>query len=257
MKPNNTQKLLKKIEGKQFISDKFHALTNNKKLSLTGIKDIPQSWIKIHFKTYPRFDRINFDDAKIAKSKLSEVIRKRQSIRHFSGLSISKNELYYLLFLSCGITRSVKDSYNSRRPYPSAGARYPLEVYPIILNCKGIKKGLYHYNVKEDYLELLLNEDLDTWLIKTTGGEKWIKNAAVVFIITGVLDRTRIKYDDRGYRYTLIETGHLGQNICLLATGLSLGSCPFGGYIDDEVNKLLDINLQKEVALYMIAIGKP
>ncbi len=257
MKTNNTQTLLKKIEEKQFASDKFHTLTNNKNLSPGGIKDIPQSWIKIHFKTYPRFDRINFDDLKIAKGKLSEVIRKRQSIRHFSGLSISKNELYYLLFLSCGITHLTKDLDNSRRSYPSAGARYPLEVYPIVLNCKGIKKGLYHYNVKGNYLESLSTEDLDTWLIKTTGGEKWTKNAAVVFIITGVLDRTRIKYDNRGYRYTLIEAGHLGQNICLLATELGLGNCPLGGYIDDEVNKLLDINLQKEVALYMIAIGKP
>lgn len=127
---------------------------------------------------------------------------------------------------------------------------------PIILNCEGIRKGLYHYNVKENFLELLLEENLDKWIIKSTGREKWIKNAAVVFIITGVLDRTRIKYGDRGYRYALIETGHLGQNICLLATELNLGSCSLGGYIDEEVNKLLDIDSQKEVALYMIAIGK-
>lgn len=256
MKKNNTQRLLEKIEGKQFISDKFHSFTNNKSLDTHNLKAIPQSWTKIHFKTYPRFDRVNLNDIEISTSKLIGILRKRRSIRQFSDASISKKELYFILFSSCGLTYLGETFDDSRRPYPSAGARYPLEVYPIILNCKEIKKGLYHYNVKENCLELLLQEDLSTWLIKTIGGERWIKNSAVVFIITSVLDRTRIKYGDRGYRYSLIEVGHVGQNICLLATELGLGICPLGGYIDTEVNKLLDIDLQKEVALYLIAIGK-
>ena len=60
-----------------------------------------------------------------------------------------------------------------------------------------------------------------------------------VIIITGVLDRTRIKYKDRGYRYVLLEAGHMSQNICLLATELGLSSCALGGYIDSEFNKLV------------------
>lgn len=253
---NNTKKLLEKIEGEQFASDKFHNFTNNKRLDASSIKDIPQSWIKIHFKTYPRLDRMKLGNIKIPTNKLSVILRKRRTIRQFSGFSISKSELYYLLFYSSGLISLGKSLDESRRFYPSAGARYPLEVYPIVLNCEGIKRGLYHYNIKENLLELLLKEDLSKWIIKTTGGEKWITNAAVVFIITGVLDRTRIKYGDRGYRFILIEVGHLSQNMLLLATELGLGSCPMGGYIDSEVNKLLDIDLQKEVALCLIAVGK-
>lgn len=255
MTKNNTKKLLEKIEGKQFVSDKFNSLTNNKEL-ITSLKDIPQSWIKIHFKTYPRLNRIHLNDIKIPTNKLTEILRNRRSTRQFSGLPISKNKLFYLLTSSCGLTSLKKTLDETRRSYPSAGARYPLEIYPLVLNCEGIKKGLYHYNVKENCLELLLEEDLTKWLIRVTGGEKWIANAAFVFIITGVFDRTRIKYGDRGYRYSLIEAGHLGQNICLLATELNLGSCPLGGYIDKKVNKLLDIDLQKESVLYLIAVGK-
>lgn len=259
MKKNNIQKLLNKIEGKQLNSDKFHASTNNKKLDPSGKsdrKDIPQSWIKIHFKTYPRLDRISLDNIGIPTSKLSEIIRKRRSIRQFSSLPLSKNKLAYLLYLSSGLISLGSTSDESRRPYPSAGARYPLEIYPIVLNCKGIKNGLYHYNVKENSLELLLKEDLTDWVIKTTGGEKWIASTAVIFIISGVLDRTRIKYGERGYRYALIEAGHVGQNICLLATELNLGSCALGGYIDSEVEKLLDVGIQKESVLYLIAVGR-
>lgn len=256
MKKNDTQKLLEKTEGKQSISDKFHAFTNNKKLDVSSIKVFPESWTRIHFKTYPRFDRINLNNIEIPVNKLTGILRKRRSTRQFSGLSISKVELVYLLLLSCGLISFKKSIDETRRPYPSAGARYPLEVYPLILNCEGIKRGLYHYNVKENSLEIILEEDLKKWLIQVTGGEKWIVNTSVVFIITGVLGRMKIKYNDRGYRYMLIEAGHLGQNICLLATELSLGVCPLGGYIDDEVNKLLDINLQKECSLYLIAVGK-
>lgn len=256
MTNNSTKKLLEKIEGKQSTSDKFHNFTNNKKFKVSNIKDVPQSWIKIHFKTYPRLDKISFDNIKNPRTKLNRIIEKRRSVRKFSGFSISKRELFYLLFSSCGLTLLDKIFDDSRRPYPSAGTRYPLEVYPIILNCEGLKRGLYHYNVKENLMELLLKEYLGNWLVKNTGGEKWITNSAVIFLITGVLDRTRIKYGDRGYRLALIEAGHLSQNMLLLATELGLGSCPLAGFVDSEMNKLLDINLQKEAALYMIAIGK-
>ena len=102
----------------------------------------------------------------------------------------------------------------------------------------------------------MLEENLSKWLIKNTGQERWIADTAVVFIITGVLDRVRVKYGERGYRLILIEVGHLSQNMLLLATSLGLGSCPVAGFIDNEANKLLDINLQKEVVLYMVAVGK-
>lgn len=256
MKKSNALKLLEKIEGKQSISDEFHSFTKNKKVNIAITKDIPQSWIKIHFKTYPRLDKVRLNNIKMPANELTELLRRRKSTRQFSGHSISKKELSYLLFSSSGLTRLGKTFDDSRRPYPSAGARYPLEVYPLILNCGEIKKGLYHYNVKEHSLELLLQKDLTDWFFKVVGEEQWLKQSAVVLIITGVLDRTRIKYGDRGYRYILIETGHLGQNISLLATELGLGSCALGGFIDVEVDRLLDIDFTKETTLYLIVIGK-
>lgn len=252
---SNTKRILRRIQGNVFASDKFHALTNNKTLSAIHNKQIPQSWQIIHFKTYPRFKKIYLNDIKIQDSQLRNLLIKRRSIRHFTGAPISKSQLYYFLSSSAGIIYRDEPINNSRRPYPSAGARYPLEIYAILQNCQNIEKGLYHYNVKENVLELLLKKDFGEWLAKVSGGQAWLKESAVVFIITGVLDRTRIKYGDRGYRYVLLEAGHLGQNISLLATELGMGSCALGGYIDSEVNKLLDIKLQKEVTIYIIAVG--
>jgi len=251
---NYFKKLLENMEGKLFLSDKFHLYSNNKHLVNVSLKKMPEQWVKVHFKTYPRLQRIYFRSSK-KTSYLSKIFRERFSARNFSEKPISKEKLFYLIHESAGLIRLGKSLNNSRRSYPSAGARYPLELYLILLKCDGLEKGLYHYNVKENCLELLLKKDLKKWFVKVTGNQKWVGKAAAIVVITGVLDRTRIKYGERGYRYVLIETGHLGQNIALLAAELGLGSCALGGFIDSEVNTLLDINLQKEFVLYLIAIG--
>lgn len=255
MKKSYTNKLVGKIEGTLSLSEKFHNLTKNSKLGALNISDTPSSWIKIHFKTYPRLNSIPLSP-KIDQDKITNTINSRRSIRNFSEKPVSYDNLSYLLYNSCGI-RNLGESINdSKRPYPSAGARYPLEIYPLILNCKGIKNGLYHYNVKENSLEILLKEDLRKWLSIAFGQEDSLINPAILFLITGVLGRTYIKYGDRGYRYMLIEAGHLAQNLCILAAKLGLGTCPIGGFIDDKVNELLDIEFQKEFCVYVIGVGK-
>lgn len=256
MKKVYTKKILETIEGKLSVSEKFHHITKNRNIASLDLSNIPESWIKIHFKTYPRLNRILLKP-KIGRNKvITSIINSRRSIRKFSEKPVSYDDLSYLLYASCGLRNSGSSINDSKRPYPSAGARYPLEVYLLILNCKEIKNGLYHYNVRENSLEVLLEDNLQKWLSKAFGKEEWLKNAAALIFITGVLDRTQIKYGDRGYRYMLIEVGHLAQNICLLATELGFGTCLIGGFIDNQINKLLDIDLQKEFSLYVIAIGQ-
>lgn len=255
MKKNNLNKILSVIDGNESLSDKFNASTKNRGIFVEQVKTMPESWTKTYFKTYPRLDYIKLNP-RLKNNSLGNIMRKRCSVRKFTKTPISKEELEYLLYASSGLITSNNDINKTRRPYPSAGARYPLEIYPLIFNCIGFEKGLYHYNLKSNSLGSLFKKDLSSWLVKALGGEKWVKSVAVTFIITGVLDRTRIKYGDRGYRYALIETGHLAQNMMLLATELGLGSCAIGGYIDSKVDKLLDISIQKEFTLYLIVMGK-
>jgi len=251
---NKINKLL--AQENKSASEEFHDKVRNKSLSNLGFFDYPESWVKIHFKTYPRLDKIRLK--KIKQTKLTSILRKRRSTRNFTGEAISLKDLSYILLNSGGISFFTKDGdFNtSKRNYPSAGARYPLEVYSLILNCEDVEKGLYHYDVKDNLLELLLEKDLSKWIIKALGGEVWATKSSVIFIITSVLDRTKIKYGDRGYKYSLIESGHLAQNISILSTELGLGSCAIGGYLDSKFDDLLDISMQKEFTLYLIVVGK-
>ena len=135
------------------------------------------------------------------------------------------------------------------------GARYPLEIYSIALNVQGLNRGLYHYNVRDNVLEFLLEKDASRWILEVFGKQDWLLSASVIFIITAVLDRTRIKYGDRGYRLALIEAGHMGQNLCIFTENRGVGTCRLAGYIDAEIDRLLDIQLGRETTVYTIALG--
>lgn len=140
------------------------------------------------------------------------------------------------------------------RVYPSAGARYPLEIYLVVNRVKSLEKGLYHYNVKEHSLELLRKDNFDKFMAEITG-QDLVAKAGVVIFISAILDRTRVKYGDRGYRFVLLDAGHLAQNVYLVSEALKLQCCSIGGFIDDELNKLLDLEGTSEKVIYLIALG--
>lgn len=152
----------------------------------------------------------------------------------------------------------ISNINNSRRMYPSAGARYPLEIYLLNFNKIGsVNKGIYHYNIKWNTLELLKEGSYRKMLSKIIPNQKWITNGGeVILIITSVFNRTNIKYKDRGWRYIYIEAGHLGQNFYLNAEKLKLKCCAIGGFDDDMIINLLNLNNENEVPIYAFVLGK-
>jgi len=224
---------------------------------------VPSSWKKIYFKIYPRFPQIdlstgNFKEDGFQKNKLFLVFKKRRSERKFSRKFLSFKTIAQLLYYASGINNfsERKENFNkTRRTYPSAGARYPLELYPVILRSEEIPKGIYHYNVKWNTLELLLKGDFKKEFSQKIINQAWVKKSGMIIIITAVFGRTLIKYKERGWRYIFFEVGHLTQNIYLICTLLKLKYCAIGGFTDRKVIELLDLNHKNELPLYLVAIG--
>jgi SagB-type dehydrogenase family enzyme len=75
--------------------------------------------------------------------------------------------------------------------------------------------------------------------------------------LTAVFERTMSRYGPRGYRYVLLEAGHVAQNLCLVATELELGTLCLGGFRDAAINELLGLDPRGEGAVYAVAIGQP
>ncbi len=82
-----------------------------------------------------------------------------------------------------------------------------------------------------------------------------IEAAAAVILITAVFQRTTFKYGERGYRFALIEAGHVAQNIDLVASALGLPAANLGGFFDRELEMLLDVDGVEQSLVYAVAIG--
>ena len=236
----------------------FH---NKTKLYLREEKEakklIPLTWVKIFFKSYPRFKEVNLPKPALSSMPLDKCIKRRESCRKFTKKPLTKQDVSDVLFYCGGITNQKKkrDWNETRRAYPSAGARYPLELYVVAFNVKGLKQGIYHYNIKKHSLELMLPCSYRKELYGSIM-QRMIKKCSILILISAVFDRTRVKYGDRAYRYILLDAGHLAQNIYLKATSLNIGCCTIGGFSDDKINRLLDLNPNEEATIYIAALGR-
>jgi SagB-type dehydrogenase family enzyme len=207
------------------------------------------------YKEYPQASQINLP-APSTEGGLAteEAIRRRRSTRDYSGEPMTLQELSRLLFYVGGINA---ERWGHRlRAAPSSGALYPIEVYPVVHSVEGLSPGLYHYGVKHHSLAQLRIADLRDVVVRQGVMQKFLGQANVVLFFTVIFQRMRWKYQDRTYRYGLLEAGHLGQNVYLAATSMGLGACAIGAFMDDQVNTMLGVDGKEEAAIYMLAVGK-
>ena len=185
------------------------------------------------------------------------LVKDRSSRRNFTDANIPLEELSSLLAYTCGQLPCEPSREKRRRAYPSAGARYPIEVYPLVLrSMPGLPAGVYHYNVRDHALDVLWEREFAPADIAKLFTYNWVQRASVVIILTGVFRRIKQKYGERGYRYVVLEAGHIGQNVYLASSELGLKCCELAGTHDGAIEKLLEIDGVTESVLHAIVIGK-
>ncbi|MEW6672392.1 MAG: nitroreductase family protein [Thermodesulfobacteriota bacterium] len=81
----------------------------------------------------------------------------------------------------------------------------------------------------------------------------WMAQAPLSLVITAESSRTRIKYRERGTNYAMIEAGHIGQNIFLMAETVGLGAGIVGAFYGEAVNRLTQTPRTHEFLLIMPA----
>ncbi len=233
----------------------------------------PEEWKTTYYKAYPRLPKVKLDENPLPTATASvgtavfgtvpagrdffELVRRRKSRRDFSRTPVTKHDLSLLLKYSCGNTGPLGEESRRRRAQPSGGARFPIEVYPIVFRPGGyLKAGLYHYNVKDHALDVLWDREFSDADVDGLFTYPWVKDAALTFVMTGIFWRTQNKYGERGYRYILHEAGHIGQNVYLVSEALGLKCCALGGTRDENLEKLIDIDGVTEAVVYALAVGR-
>ena len=203
------------------------------------------------FKRYLHAARVTLPKPQTSgKVPLIDAVLRRRSCRHYSGTPIGLGDLSDLLFLTAG----TQDG-DRRRCHPSAGGLYPLEFYVASSRVNDLKAGLYHYAPRAHELVLCREGDQIEAVGDATFVAEALMGAAAVVLITAVFGRSKIKYGERAYRFALIEAGHAAQNLCLASTALGFGSCPVGGFIDDKLSDILNVDGVEEAPLYATIVG--
>lgn len=195
-----------------------------------------------------------------APGAIQRLVGSRFSCRTFTGEPVELVDVAALARAGYGVLghASVGSLLLPERPVPSGGGMYPLELYFLVRAGGGLPPGVHHFHPHAGGLEHVRAVSLPArYLSYLFMNQYWFAEAAVIAVLTGVVRRTARKYGDRGYRYMLLEAGHVAQNLTLAAAGLGLGSCCGGGFYDDELADLLTADVEHEVPLYAIAIGHP
>lgn len=217
--------------------------------------DWKEEWKTTYYKTYPRLPKVTLIDNP-PSADLFDLVKKRESRRDFKRGDMSLEEVSILLKYSCGEMQGNGEIYR-RRAQPSGGARFPIEVYLVIFRSEGeLKAGVYHYGVKNHMLDVLWEKEFNDNDIGELFSYSWVKEATMGIVMTAVFARAQDKYGERGYRHILLEAGHICQNIYLVSTALNLKCCAIGGTIDQNIEKILDIDGVTESLVYACAIGK-
>ena len=176
---------------------------------------------------------------------LEEALTKRRSNRHYRDESVEEAQLSQLLWAAQGI----RDASGARTA-PSAGQRYPLEIYRLT------GEGTYHYIPEGHSLEQLGSEDLREALFKVARNQEPIRDAPISVVIAAEYARAEHEYGEaRAVRFAHMEAGHVAQNILLQAYALGLSGAGFGAFEDEKVSEVLSLP-EEHAPLYIIPVGR-
>jgi SagB-type dehydrogenase family enzyme len=209
------------------------------------------------FKEDPSVATIELPPPSLPAMPLAETIAGRASCRRFAEEPMTLGQLGDLLHTGYG-TIGVSDFLGEflERPVPSGGGLYPLELYVLAQRVMGLVGGGYHYVPVTHVLEVIQPSPLPSLLATEMFlGQPYLAEASAIIVMAAVVERSLWKYEDRGYRYILLEAGHVGQNLSLGATALGLGCLSLGGFFDDDIAGLLRLDIEAELVLYGIAVG--
>jgi SagB-type dehydrogenase family enzyme len=213
----------------------------------------------LHFRTYVGSKRTALPGRDFAiDAPLGAVLERRRSVRDFELRPMPLSTLGRLLHASYGVrgSRKVEGEWTCDRPVPSAGGRYPLEIYVATQLVEGLEDGIHHYDALAHELELRRPGPVQDALVGLAVDQDMIRDANVVVIITAIPLRTMWKYGQRGYRFLWLDAGHLGQSLYLIATAMGLGPVGIGGFFDGDLKEFLALPAEEDV-LYLVCIGQP
>ena len=178
---------------------------------------------------------------------LEQALHERRSAREYATTPLTLDQVGQLLWAGQGITDDDGDGY---RTAPSAGARYPLELYAVTA------ADLMHYLPIGHRVEQRADTTTLEALADAAFDQEFVSSAPLVVVIAAEPARTEQEYGAVAGDLVNREAGHAAQNILLQATALGLAAVPVGGFDPAAIARLLALP-PGQVVLYLIPVGEP
>jgi SagB-type dehydrogenase family enzyme len=210
------------------------------------------------FKIYPEIERIALP-RDVAQTGVAALAAISANVRAESGEAVPElRDLARILFFSAGITKQRK--YTGGEIYFRAaactGALYEIELYVITGELNGLDAGVYHFNPADMALGVLRKGDFRGNLAQATAMEPAVAHAPATIICSGTYWRNAWKYQARTYRHFGWDNGTLLANTLAVSAASGLPAEIVLGFVDADVNRLLDLDTRREVSLCVVPVGR-
>jgi SagB-type dehydrogenase family enzyme len=210
------------------------------------------------FKIYPKIEPFPLprDVPQTGVAALSAISEPVPSSRADSVPDL--HDLARILYFSAGITkqRAHPGGEIYFRAAACTGALYEIELYVVTGDLAGLDAGVYHFNPADVSLRLLRKGDFCRNLAQATAMEPAVAHAPATIICTGTYWRNAWKYQARTYRHFGWDNGTLLANMLAVSAASGLPAEIVLGFVDGEVNRLLDLDTRREVSLCLVPIGR-
>jgi SagB-type dehydrogenase family enzyme len=168
------------------------------------------------------------------------------------------HDLAYVLLYAAGVTK--------RRFYPGhgemlfraaacTGALYHIDLYLSVCDVSGLQAGLYHFDPRDFALRQLRQGDYRRVLVEASGDDPALQEAPVIVIGSDTFWRNSWKYRARAYRHSFWDAGTILANLLATASARMLPAHLTLSFADAPVNALLDVDTDREVALFLVGLG--
>ena len=238
----------------------IHQATRNTRLGALGAKRPRLSRPPRPFKPYPGKRRIALPAPPDSPARtLAEVVREWAPAQSFGAEGLTLAQLARLLHFTNGVTSPAAPGSRgpARRAAPSAGALYSGEVYIAAARVRGLAAGLYYYDVRRHALVEVAAGFSAARFADAIDAPMRVEGMAAAILLSNVFERYSWRYANRGYRYALIDSGHIGENLRLAAASAGLAQCDMLTFRDDVLNDLLGLDGREEAVCAVHAIGSP
>lgn len=233
------------------ISDSVNLFQQNKSMEFI-IANQPRDYKNRPETELPNPSRLN--------ASIGDVIMNRRSGDTFIQDELTLKELSTILHYSAGASADIETNNGMSkklRTYPSAGGLYPIKIFTILPCPVGeLQAGLYYYNPEDHSISLIAplcnNKDVLHDIFIESNPDKI---GGAILLLIGNFWRSKVKYGVRGYRYTLLEAGHIAQNVLLASEAAGLSSYPRGDTLDRRVDELCGLDGVDEGVVYAISVG--